>query len=76
MASTLLRIAVREFADFENALAEQIGIYREKHPEVEFEAVPLDLHKLHGEMFEKDGLRNGDLGHWIYQHGLACRGCG
>jgi multiple sugar transport system substrate-binding protein len=65
MPSTLLRIAVREFADFENALAEEIAIYREQHPEVEFEAVPLDLHKLHGEMFEKNGLRSGawDIGY-------------
>lgn len=65
MPSTRLRIAVREFADFENALAEEIEIYRKQHPEVEFEAVPLDLHKLHGEMFEKGGLRNGkwDIGY-------------
>ena len=65
MNMTRLRIAVREFSDFENALAEQIGIYREKHPEVEFDAVPLDLHKLHGEMFEQNGLRNGtwDIGY-------------
>lgn len=65
MPSIRLRIAVREFADFENALAEQIEIYRKRHPEVEFEAVALDLHKLHGEMFEKSGLRNGtwDIGY-------------
>jgi multiple sugar transport system substrate-binding protein len=65
MPSTLLRIAVREFADFENALAEEIAIYCAQHPEVEFEAVPLDLHKLHGEMFEKNGLRSGawDIGY-------------
>jgi multiple sugar transport system substrate-binding protein len=63
--ATRLRIAVREFSDFENALAEEIAIYRRQHPEVEFEAVPLNLHKLHGEMFEKDGLRNGtwDIGY-------------
>jgi multiple sugar transport system substrate-binding protein len=60
-----LRIAVREFVDFENALAEEIEIYRKQHPEIEFEAVPLDLHTLHGEMFEKGGLRNGtwDIGY-------------
>lgn len=59
MPKTLLRIAVREFSDFENALAEQTALYCEGHPEVEFEAVPLDLHRLHGELFEKNGLRAG-----------------
>lgn len=63
--ATRLRIAVREFSDFENALAEEIEMYRKQHPEIEFEAVPLDLHKLHGEMFENGGLRNGtwDIGY-------------
>jgi multiple sugar transport system substrate-binding protein len=67
MPKTLLRIAVREFIDFENALAEQIAIYREQHPEVEFEAVQLDLHKLHGELFEQGGLRSGawDIGYIV-----------
>jgi multiple sugar transport system substrate-binding protein len=36
-----LRIAVREFTDFENALAEKIALYRKLNPEVEFEAIPL-----------------------------------
>jgi multiple sugar transport system substrate-binding protein len=64
MPNILLRVAVREFVDFENAFAEQIALYREEHPEIEFEAVPLDLHKLHGELFEKGGLRSGtwDIG--------------
>lgn len=52
-----LRIAVREYADFENALAEEIALYRKLHPEVEFEAVPLDLHRPRAELFEKDGFR-------------------
>lgn len=65
MPKTLLRIAVREFSDFENALAEQIALYREGHPDVEFEAVPLDLHRLHAELFEKSGLQSGawDIGY-------------
>jgi multiple sugar transport system substrate-binding protein len=64
MPNIRLRVAVREFVDFENAFAEQTALYREQHPEVEFEAVPLDLHKLHGELFEKNGLRSGtwDIG--------------
>lgn len=65
MPKTRLRIAVREFSDFENALAEEIALYQESHPEVEFEAIPFDLHKLHDEMFEKNGLRSGawDIGY-------------
>jgi multiple sugar transport system substrate-binding protein len=64
MPNIRLRIAVREFVDFENAFAEQIALYREEHPDIEFEAIPLDLHKLHGELFEKGGLRSGtwDIG--------------
>ncbi|HET8635418.1 MAG TPA: hypothetical protein VFL96_01055 [Acidobacteriaceae bacterium] len=65
MPDTRLRIAVREFSDFENALAEQMALFCEGHPEVEFEAVPLDLHMLHAELFEKSGLRSGawDIGY-------------
>jgi len=64
MPNIRLRVAVREFVDFENAFAEQTALYCELHPNIEFEAIPLDLHKLHGELFEKDGLRSGtwDIG--------------
>jgi multiple sugar transport system substrate-binding protein len=67
MAETLLRIAVREFTDFENALAEEIDLYRTLHPEIAFEAVQLDLHTLHAELFEKNGLRSGtwDIGYLV-----------
>ncbi len=62
-----LRIAVRKFADFENALAEEIALYRKIQPEVEFEAVQLDLSSLRAELFEKDGLRSGiwDIGYLV-----------
>jgi len=64
---TRLRIAVRKFTDFENALAEQAALYRESHPGVLLEAVPLDLHDLHAELFELDGLRSGkwDIGYLV-----------
>ncbi|HEX3436240.1 MAG TPA: extracellular solute-binding protein, partial [Pseudacidobacterium sp.] len=67
MPKTRLRIAVREFTDFENALDEQIKLYCKQYPDVEFEAVQLDLRTLHAEMFEKDGLRNGtwDIGYIV-----------
>lgn len=62
-----LRIAVREFADFENALAEEIGLYRELHPEVEFEAIPFDVDRLHSELLGEGGLRSGkwDVGYIV-----------
>ena len=64
MSSMCLRVAVRKFVDFENAFAEQIELYRNVRPDVEFEAIPLDLHELHAEMFEKKGLHTGawDIG--------------
>jgi multiple sugar transport system substrate-binding protein len=64
MAKIRLRVAVREFGDFESAFAEQTALYCEQHPDLEFEAVPLDLHTLHAELFEKNGLRSGawDIG--------------
>lgn len=67
MPETRLRIAVREFTDFENALAEEIALYRELHPDVAIEAVQLDVQKLHAELFEKGGLRSGawDIGYLV-----------
>ena len=67
MPETRLRIAVREFTDFENALAEEIALYRKLHPDIEFEAVQLDVQKLHAELFEKGGLRSGawDIGYLV-----------
>jgi multiple sugar transport system substrate-binding protein len=59
MTKSRIRIAVRRFADFENALAEEIGIYTRLHPWCEIEAVPFDVESLHGELFSKGGLQNG-----------------
>ncbi len=62
-----LRVAVRKFTDFEDALAEQIALYRDLHPDVSLEAVPLDLHDLHAELFKYDGLSSGkwDIGYIV-----------
>lgn len=67
MTTTRIRIAVREFSDFENALDEEISLYRKLRPDVEIEAAQLDLHSLHSELFQKDGLRNGtwDIGYLV-----------
>jgi multiple sugar transport system substrate-binding protein len=59
-----LRIAVRNFADFENALTEEIELFQRAQPDIEVEMVPMDLHVLQSELFTKNGLRNGtwDIG--------------
>lgn len=64
MPKTHMRVAVRKFTDFEDAFAEQIALYCAQHPDVEIEAVPLDLQTLHHAMFETNGLHTGawDIG--------------
>jgi multiple sugar transport system substrate-binding protein len=54
-----LRLALREFVDFENALAAQIAAFRASHPEIAIEVVPMDLRTLYGELFTSGGLRSG-----------------
>src|SRR5271156_2679537 len=54
-----LRIAIRSFADFESAFAAQIAAYRQLHPEIEVEAVSLDLRSLEGAVLGSNGLRAG-----------------
>lgn len=61
---TTLRVALREFADFENALAAEIAQYRGVRPEVSVEAVAMELPALYRELYTSGGLRSGkwDLG--------------
>jgi multiple sugar transport system substrate-binding protein len=61
---TRLRIALRQFADFENAMAAQIRLFCADKPGVEIEAVPMDLETLYRELFTEGGLRSGkwDMG--------------
>ena len=54
-----LRIALREYADFENAMAALIERYTADKPDVTIEAVPLNLETLHRELFTSHGLRSG-----------------
>jgi multiple sugar transport system substrate-binding protein len=54
-----LRLALREFVDFENALAAQIRAFRDSHPGIEIEVVPMDLRTLYAELFTSGGLRSG-----------------
>jgi multiple sugar transport system substrate-binding protein len=52
-----LRIAIRSFADFQSALAAQIALCKEIHPEVEVSA--FDLRSLEGAVLGSEGLRSG-----------------
>ncbi len=54
-----LRLALREFIDFENALAAQVHAFRISHPGVDIAIVPMDLVTLHRELFASGGLRSG-----------------
>jgi multiple sugar transport system substrate-binding protein len=56
---TMLRIALRQFADFENALAAQIEKFRTERPEIALEFVPMELETLYRELFTEGGLRSG-----------------
>jgi multiple sugar transport system substrate-binding protein len=56
---TTLRIALREYADFENAMAALIERYMADKPGITIEAVPLNLETLHRELFTNHGLRSG-----------------
>jgi len=56
---TNLRIALREYVSFENAMAALIEKYTADKPDITIEAVPFDLEALYGELFTEDGLRSG-----------------
>ena len=54
-----LRIAVRSFADFEGALAAQLGAYRASNPETAIEMGRFDLQGLEEVVLGGHGLRDG-----------------
>lgn len=56
-----LRIAVRAFEPFEEAIARQWDLFKQSNgTELELEAIPLDLHALYESILGNDGLRRGD----------------
>lgn len=54
-----LRIAFRDYADFEHALTEQARRFEEYMPGAHVEVVPLDIHELYDEAITLSGLRGG-----------------
>jgi multiple sugar transport system substrate-binding protein len=56
-----LRIALRNYADFENALTEEARLFESLHPGVEVELVSVGIHDLHRTAIAEGGLRNGSF---------------
>jgi multiple sugar transport system substrate-binding protein len=56
---TVLRIVLRNYADFENALEEEARLFESLHPGVHVELVPVGIHDLHRSAIVEGGLREG-----------------
>jgi multiple sugar transport system substrate-binding protein len=56
---TQLRIALRNYTDFENAISEEARLFEITQPGVEVELVPVGIHDLHREALAEGGLRDG-----------------
>lgn len=57
---TTLRIALRKFIDFENALAEQFASFRAAYPGLRVEVAPMELESLYRSLVTDGGLRSGE----------------
>ena len=56
---TTLRIALRNYSDFENALGEQARLFNASHPDITVQLVSLGIHELYQSALNEGGLRNG-----------------
>lgn len=56
---TTLRIAIRNYVDFENALDEEVRLFEEANPGVRVELVSVGIHELHRSAITEGGLREG-----------------
>jgi multiple sugar transport system substrate-binding protein len=56
---TTLRIALRNYSDFENALGEEARLFESSHPGVDVELISLGIHELYREALPEHGLRDG-----------------
>lgn len=57
--SVRLRLLLRQYSDFENALQAEIDLFQRERPDIAIEAEPLDLHSLYQRLFVQGGLRDG-----------------
>jgi multiple sugar transport system substrate-binding protein len=58
---TRLRIALRDYSDFVNALTEEARLFESAHAGVEVELIRVGLHDLHQRAIADGGLRNGEF---------------
>lgn len=56
---TTLRIALRNYKDFENALEEEARLFEANHPDIRVELVSVGIHELYESALRKGGLREG-----------------
>ncbi|MFP5235646.1 MAG: ABC transporter substrate-binding protein [Acidobacteriota bacterium] len=56
-----LRIALRNYADFENAMAEEARLFEAAHAGVGVELVSVGIHELHQRAIVEGGLRDGEF---------------
>jgi multiple sugar transport system substrate-binding protein len=54
-----LRIALRNYADFEQALDEEARLFEALHPDVRVELISVGIHELHDAAITQGGLREG-----------------
>jgi multiple sugar transport system substrate-binding protein len=54
-----LRIALRNYADFENALTEEARLFEAKHPGTKIELISVGIHELYKSAIANGGLRDG-----------------
>jgi len=56
---TQLRIALRNYADFENALTEEARLFESQHPGTKVELISVGIHELYDSAITKGGLHDG-----------------
>jgi multiple sugar transport system substrate-binding protein len=56
---TTLRIAIRDYVDFENALEEEVQLFEDANPGVHVELVSVGIHELYRSAIREGGLREG-----------------
>jgi multiple sugar transport system substrate-binding protein len=54
-----LRILIRNYADFENALTEEARLFEADHPGTKIELISVGIHELYNSAITKAGLRDG-----------------
>jgi multiple sugar transport system substrate-binding protein len=75
---TILRILLRNYADFESALEEEARIFEAAHPFIRIELTSVGIHELHQAAISDGGLREGRydlalLGSDWFAEGVASR---